>query len=119
MRVTYTSNNSGGSWWLNDQDWKALEDSGWVVDWFSNRSNEYRTVDGSGRWLGGLAAKAYIEGLTLGDAILLWEDVTGENSADLGCSCCGAPHFFEFDGDNGETEYYSPERPLSGERYSG
>lgn len=33
MRVEYSSNNSGGSWWLKDADWKALEDAGWVVEW--------------------------------------------------------------------------------------
>jgi hypothetical protein len=31
--VEYESNNSGGSWWLNDDDWKALEKAGWVVAW--------------------------------------------------------------------------------------
>lgn len=31
--VEYDSNNSGGSWWLSDEDWKALEDAGWTVMW--------------------------------------------------------------------------------------
>lgn len=31
--VEYNSNNSGGSWWLEDKDWKALEKAGWVVEW--------------------------------------------------------------------------------------
>lgn len=35
MRVEYSSNNSGGSWWLNDKHWKALEDAGWEVEWGS------------------------------------------------------------------------------------
>lgn len=29
--LKYSSNNSGGSWWLTDQNWKDLEASGWVV----------------------------------------------------------------------------------------
>jgi hypothetical protein len=33
MRVEYRSNNSGGSWWLKDEDWKALEAAGWKVIW--------------------------------------------------------------------------------------
>ena len=33
MYVEYDSNNSGGSWWLSDEDWKKLEEAGWVVDW--------------------------------------------------------------------------------------
>lgn len=31
--IEYRSNNSGGSWWLQDKDWKALEDVGWEVEW--------------------------------------------------------------------------------------
>lgn len=33
MIVEYSSNNSGGSWWLKDTDWKALEEAGWDVLW--------------------------------------------------------------------------------------
>lgn len=32
-RVEYRHNNSGGSWWLKDEDWKSLEDAGWWVEW--------------------------------------------------------------------------------------
>ena len=35
MYVEYSSNNSGGSWWLKDEDWKALEAAGWKVVWAS------------------------------------------------------------------------------------
>lgn len=33
MKVKYSSNNSGGSWWLSDEDWRALEAAGWQVEW--------------------------------------------------------------------------------------
>ena len=33
MYVEYITNNSGGSWWLSDDDWKALEAAGWKVEW--------------------------------------------------------------------------------------
>lgn len=33
LKVDYTSNNSGGGWWLNDEDWLALEKAGWDVSW--------------------------------------------------------------------------------------
>lgn len=33
--VEYDSNNSGGSWWLSDDDWRALEAAGWKVAWAS------------------------------------------------------------------------------------
>jgi len=105
MKVTYSSNNSGGSWWLTEADWKSLENMGWKVEWFEKD------------WLGAKARKASREGLALGPAIIEWESATGQDSAALGCSCCGVPHFFSFEGDNGETEYYSPEFPASGSRY--
>ncbi len=113
MKVEYSSNNSGGSWWLSDEDWKALEEAGWVVEWRKN--SEY--ADADGRWLGALATSAIREGLSLGDAIAEWESVTGENSADLGCSCCGPPHSFFLETDDGATEYYSPQYPITGSRY--
>lgn len=33
MIVEYSSNNSGGDWWLSDDDWKNLESAGWKVKW--------------------------------------------------------------------------------------
>lgn len=33
MYVEYSSNNSGGHWWLEDADWKNLEAAGWKVEW--------------------------------------------------------------------------------------
>ena len=32
-KVTYSSNNSGGNWWLLDSHWQRLEDAGWYVVW--------------------------------------------------------------------------------------
>lgn len=31
--IEYNSNNSGGHWWLTDENWKALEQAGWIVHW--------------------------------------------------------------------------------------
>lgn len=31
--IQYSSNNSGGKWWLKDADWAALERAGWEVKW--------------------------------------------------------------------------------------
>lgn len=36
MKVEYDSNNSGGSWWLKEADWVALEKAGWCVEWGSS-----------------------------------------------------------------------------------
>lgn len=96
MKVEYNSNNSGGSFWLTDANWESLERAGWVKD-------GYRS--------------AYREGLTLREAIDEWESVTGQQSNSLGCNCCGPPHNFSFEGDNGEWESYSPDYPMYGEPY--
>lgn len=124
MYVEYESNNSGGSWWLNDAHWKALEAAGWKVAWAS-LENKYtdkgdyardadgtptlvpvgtgggrfgsfsrRGDDGEYRYLGALAKGAYRVGLNLREAAEEWERVTGESATDAGCPCCGQPHNF-------------------------
>lgn len=122
--VEYDSNNSGGRWWLTDDDWRALEAAGWRVHWTSlehayTDNGEYIYEDGlpklvpvgegnSGfrslvkpgengeyRWLGALAKSALKAGATsLRDAAAEWEQITGKSALDAGCACCGQPHYF-------------------------
>lgn len=124
MAITeYSSNNSGGDWWLTDQNWRDLEAAGWTVNWFANDphyngegTGPYdfgKMTDKDGRWLRALASHATREGLSMRDAIAEWERVTGESSNALGCSCCGTPHSFSDD----EGNYYSPSYPSYGDRY--
>lgn len=47
MYVEYNSNNSGGHWWLDDEDWLALEKAGWKIQWCGLR--EVYEKDESGR----------------------------------------------------------------------
>lgn len=98
MHVKYSSNNSGGDWWLGDKDWKALEDAGWEVAWVANEKGRFARKNSGGRFLGALAMNAKRYGLTLDDAVKEWERVTGACSTDAGCPCCGNPHnFTEYD----------------------
>jgi len=39
MKVEYSSNNSGGSWWVDDVGWYALEKAGWIIDWVKDKDN--------------------------------------------------------------------------------
>lgn len=94
IRVWYHSNNSGGDWWLSDEDWHALEAAGWKVQWVRDDPG-FRVLDDEGRWLGALACDAYKDGEDLAVLISEWEKVTGKSSAEPGCSCCGPPHFFQ------------------------
>jgi hypothetical protein len=136
--VEYDSNNSGGSWWLTDENWYALEKAGWRIKWnrlatisdkdgnmvrgsdglpllvdpSDPRVNDYNRRTATERWLGALAMKAYRIGFTLREAVKEWETITGLNSTDAGCPCCGQPHdFYEYeDGkqvDSGPSATYS------------
>jgi hypothetical protein len=80
--IEYDSNNSGGVWWLTEDDWKQLEKGGWVVDW--------RNVE----LLGAKATSAKRMGLSLDDAITEFEKLTGQDACAAGCECCGQPHNF-------------------------
>lgn len=83
MKVTYYHNNSGGSWWLTNDDWKTLEKSGWVVKWEEERV------------LGALATSATIEAESVEKAIELWGSALPHMDAyEMGCPCCGPPHGF-------------------------
>lgn len=93
--VEYSSNNSGGYWWLKDEDWKALEAAGWEVEWYKDRENVLTGRENpEGRFLGALASSAKRYGVTLRHAIEEWEAITGQSASDEGCHCCGTPHAF-------------------------
>ena len=132
MYVEYNSNNSGGHWWLDDNQWRALEAAGWKVAWYRLehlyneegshvidddgtpklvpiRQGNYpfglfvqRGSDGEYRFFGGLAQKAYRSGATLKDAVAEWEMITGISSTSDGCPCCGRPHSFTQYDDGGK-----------------
>ena len=112
--VEYSSNNSGGSWWLTDEDWQALEKAGWNVHWYKDSKEVYCRPDTNGRWLGALAANASIQVKTYDmadafrQAVESWRTATGANPGDEGCTCCGAPHsFMGKTGEHGEEGYES------------
>lgn len=62
-----------------------MEAAGWKVEWRDER------------WLNALATAATREGLTVDEAIAEFEEVTGQNYGDLGCECCGPPHYISED----------------------
>ena len=102
--IRYSSNNSGGNWWLTEQNWKDLEAAGWEVEWVKNKPEGLFRDRGSDRFLGALATEAKRHGLSYKMAIAECEDVTGESHLDEGCSCCGEPHsFYEYNDDGKMT----------------
>jgi len=107
IKVTYDSNNSGGGWWLDEKDWDALEANGWKVHWGNRSSKDLKK--GEETWLGALAVKASKEFPSVRDAIIEFEELTGEKATDEGCNCCGPPHTFEWTDENGKWNYASGE----------
>lgn len=91
-KYVYESNNSGGEWWLTDEDWKNLEKGGWEVEWIRER------------WLGALAKRASKEFDSENCAIVDFEKITGKNYHEEGCACCGPPHDIEEDWEGGLNE---------------
>jgi len=88
----YDSNNSGGSFWLNDADWHALADGGWFVFWAKDNRPEY--LDKDGRYMGQLATGAFAPLMTEDEAINSFRALTSQNPYAEGCECCGPPHNF-------------------------
>lgn len=104
MIVKYTSNNSGGSWWLTDDDWKKLEEAGWYVYWggwnedYTDRKCNSAEEAEEHRWLGCLAKEATKEFnglLSIHQAKKEFEEITNCNVDLEGCPCCGQPHYFD------------------------
>ena len=135
MYVEYNSNNSGGDWWLTDDDWKNLEKAGWKIVWKnltwtdsyekdedgtpklikSKKDNLMCDKDENGeyRFLGALATTAYKANMSLKAAADEWESITGKSATDAGCACCGQPHnFTEYD-DNGDYVTSGPDTDYS------
>lgn len=86
-KVTYSTNNSGGHWWLKTSDWLALEKAGWTVVW---RSDPKKAPE----YMGTHATEAFKLFENVAQGIDEWESVLGMDSTEPGCDCCGAPHGF-------------------------
>lgn len=100
MKVQYTSNNSGGNWWLTDEDWFALEKAGWKVEWTKKKTlwenPKSKKYPGKYEWLGALAKEASKDFKSIAEAMQEFEEITGQRVSDEGCNCCGAPHTFSW-----------------------
>ena len=82
--IIYQSNNSGGYWWLTDQDWLALEAAGWKVKWYRDQRDMQRYLDSDGSCLGALACSATRSGLSLDASIAEFERITGKSAELVG-----------------------------------
>lgn len=132
--IDYHSNNSGGRFWLKDEDWKALEQAGWIVHWIHNWNDpdhEHSDQDpwqipnhrhsytdplvpstpSGEEWLNTKATSAAV---TVGEggvysspdaAVEAFEHLANQNVDDEGCGCCGPPHSFNYVDEKGDSHY--------------
>ncbi len=96
MLVKYSSNNSGGSFWLSESDWEGLKKAGWK---FENTK----------MW--NQPTRAEKEFDCIRDALVEFESVTSQTASDEGCNCCGPPHCFSWEDEEGD-QYESGENLL-------
>lgn len=131
--LVYDTNNSGGSWWLTEEDWDKLAAAGWNVHWvtwdkkwggysrpISTYKNPLRKIvkKKSGDWLGAKACSAAKKFDNPDEGIAEWSRITGQDPNDEGCPCCGPPHSFEWYDSTGQSKYYQRYIPESGGGWS-
>lgn len=106
--IEYSSNNSGGDWWLKKEDWLALEKAGWVVvtwefeytnEWWFKKDENWFPVfekwwEKGINWLWAYATCAYRKWLTMEQAKEEFENITWQYPEEEWCPCCGQPHSF-------------------------
>lgn len=123
--LVYSSNNSGGDWWLSKDDWDALEAAGWNVHWYQSKDwadkttpSQYsddpaellRKVEPRGPFFLGAWAKSCAKEFgTPAEGIEEFERVANQNASDEGCNCCGPPHEFSYVDADGTRHYSSVE----------
>lgn len=95
IKVKYSGNNSGGSFWTEKKDHETLKKEGWKT------SNGYLS-DGE-------PTEAEGEFPSIKEALQSFERATGLDVTEEGCNCCGAPHRFEWTMEDGTREYASGE----------
>ena len=90
MYVKLDQNNSGGSFWLNDQQFDALLADGWVVA-------DQRREATYGRAAQNLAIDIPVKDPQTAVTVAKIEfgRVTGFDPDDEGCNCCGQPFYFD------------------------
>ena len=96
--VELLENNSGGYWWLADDDWFALEEAGWEVEWITQDHAGVIELDEKGRYrlLDALAIRARRFDVSLTHARIEFEELTGQSIDEFGCECCGPPHHMDY-----------------------
>ncbi len=98
--VRFSENNSGGGWWLNGDQYRALLKSGeWGLDraGMEYAASDYQRSGGTHDFDTAdvpYFLRDYIVGIfdSYADGVASWERLTGEDADTVGCECCGPPY---------------------------
>lgn len=103
----FSENNSGGSWWLDREQYDALFAAGWKYEPENETAQMKKPfLDETGStvpW--GWRHYLTFEADSIQDAVRSWEEATGENFFSGGCPCCGPP--FNISSKDAPYEYAS------------
>lgn len=103
MKYYFNENNSGGSWWLDKDQYERLFAAGWKYepcDYDIEQGYDKKPFfDGEKKsvpygWRHGLVG----EFSSIKEAVENWERATGQDFFAEGCNCCGSP--FSMHSDN-------------------
>lgn len=97
ITLNYSANNSGGGWWLTDENWHDLEKAGWAVEWVKDDPFLSKMGVKDGRWLGTLARSASKKFETPEAGVAEWTKITEQDPWAEGCNRCGVPHNFSYE----------------------
>lgn len=96
MKYKFSENNSGGSWWLNREQYDKLFTAGWEYHATEyDKENKYDTQPHLDKkdstvpygWRHNLVG----EFNSIREAVESFERATGQDFFEEGCNCCGAP----------------------------
>lgn len=91
---------------MTEDDWQKLEKAGWKLFGFDDfeytNAGSYVVEDGFPKKKSNSRTKnphygfKYFNSIT--DALVEFEELTGQDVSEEGCNCCGAPHSFSWSG---------------------
>lgn len=97
--VKFSENNSGGHWWLNGEQYRALLMSGWGLDLAGMQyaAKDYARKDGA-HYFDTDDVPYFLRSNVVSifdsyaEGVAAWESATGASASTVGCECCGPPY---------------------------
>lgn len=93
---SFSENNSGGSWWLNREQYDALMKAGWFYepsDYDKEQGYDTQPFNNDPRDKVPYGWRHHLKGRfnSMKEAVESWEHAVHQDFFAEGCNCCGAP----------------------------